>query len=93
MTEKISSKLKRKIKREVVHEKPTVWIGKSGTSPSIIEEIKKQLKAQGKVKVRVLKAALHEHTVKEIASKIVEETGSSLIEIRGHTFILHKPKR
>ncbi len=92
MEKKVSSKLKRKVKRELVHEKPTLWIGKSGVSLSTIEEIKKQLKVQGKVKVKVLKPALKEMGVKEIASKVAEKTGSHLIEVRGHTFIIHKPK-
>ncbi|HIE13997.1 TPA: YhbY family RNA-binding protein [Candidatus Bathyarchaeota archaeon] len=92
MEKKVSSKLKRKVKRELVHEKPTVWIGKSGVSLSTIEEIKRQLKVQDKVKVKILKPALKEMSIKEIASKVAEKTGSRLIEVRGHTFIIHKPK-
>jgi len=84
--------VKRRIKREMAGEKPTVWIGKSGAAASTMNEIKRQLKAQGRVKIRVLRSALHERDMDEIASQVAEETSSSIIEVRGHTFILHKPK-
>jgi len=92
MEETVRSSLKRRIKRRMAGEKPTVWIGKGGIGVPIVDEIKKQLKAQGNVKVKVLKAVLREKSMEDVASEVAEKTGSELIEVRGHTFILHKPK-
>ncbi|MEM2669231.1 MAG: hypothetical protein QW188_04220 [Candidatus Bathyarchaeia archaeon] len=45
------------------------------------------------MKVKVLKSALIEDTVKRIAQRIAQETDSKIIQIIGHTFTLYKPKR
>jgi RNA-binding protein len=87
---KMSAKMKRRIKRRLSGEKPTIWIGKSGVSQEMAKEIKKQLEKREMVKIRILKSALEADETKEIASKIAEQTEASLVEIRGHTFMLYK---
>lgn len=42
MTE-LTAVMRRTIKRKLSHEKPTVWIGKSGVSHGLVKEIEKQL--------------------------------------------------
>jgi RNA-binding protein YhbY len=42
------------------------------------------------VKVKILKSALAADEAKQIATKIAEQTGSSLVEVRGHTFMLYR---
>jgi RNA-binding protein len=74
-------------------EKPTIWVGKSGASKELLKEIEKQLEKNEMVKVKVLKSALEGNKAKEIASKVAEETGASLVEVRGHTFMLYKRHR
>lgn len=86
-----ASKRRLRIKRGMSAEKPTVWIGKSGAAPRIMDEISRQLERKEVVKVRVLKSALKEE-VTEMAAKIAEETGAALIDVRGHTFVLYKPQ-
>lgn len=73
--------------------KPTVRIGKKGVTEAQIREISKHLDARRKVKVKVLKSALLEDTVENIAQKISSKTDSKIIQIIGHTFTLYKPKR
>ncbi|MEM3596800.1 MAG: YhbY family RNA-binding protein [Candidatus Bathyarchaeia archaeon] len=85
--------MKRRIKRELSMEKPTIWIGKGGVSPEIVREIGKQLDKNEIVKVKILKSALETATARQIASKIADMTEASLVEVRGHTFILYKRKR
>ncbi|MGC8895971.1 MAG: YhbY family RNA-binding protein [Candidatus Bathyarchaeia archaeon] len=85
--------MKRRIKRRLGGEKPTIWVGKSGASKELLKEIEKQLDKNEMVKVKVLKSALEENKAKEVASKIAEDTGASLVEVRGHTFMLYKRRK
>jgi RNA-binding protein len=89
----ISSKAKNRMKRELSIEKPTIWIGKEGASPQTLNEISRQLEKRKMVKVQMLKGALRDESAKSIASKIAQQTESTLIDVRGHTFILHKPHK
>ena len=86
----ITPKMKRRIKRELSGEKPTVWIGKEGATPQIVNEISRQLDRKEVVKAKILRSALKDEEAKSVASKIAEQTCSSLIEVRGHTFLLYK---
>ena len=85
--------MKRRIKRELSAEKPTVWVGKEGATPQIMNEIGRQLDQRKMVKAKILKTALQNEEARDIASKIANQTESSLIEVRGHTFILYKRKK
>jgi len=89
----ITSRMKRRIKRELSGEKPTVWVGKEGAAPKTVNEVSRQLEKREMVKVKILKSALKEDETREIASKIGQQTGSTLIDIRGHTLILYKPRK
>lgn len=89
----ITARMKRRIKRRLSEEKPTIWIGKSGVSQELAKEIGKQLEKREMVKIKILKSALEVDETKEIASKIAEQTEASLVEIRGHTFMLYKHRK
>ena len=89
----IAPKMKRKIKRELNVEKPTVWIGKEGATSHILNEISRQLEKKKMVKVKMLKTALKDEDAKNVASKIAQQTESILIDVRGHTFILYKNRK
>jgi len=89
----ITPKMKRRIKRKLGDEKPTVWVGKEGTTTQIINEISKQLDTRQMVKAKILRTALKDEEAKNIAAKIAQQTESFLIEVRGHTFILYKRKK
>jgi len=89
----ITPKMKRRIKRELSAEKPTIWVGKEGATPRIVNEISRQLEKKEIVKVKILKSALKDEEAKNVASKIAEQTDSTLIEVRGHTLILYKRRK
>jgi len=89
----ITRRMKRRIKSELSTEKPTIWIGKEGTSSQILNEISRQLEKREMVKVKVLKSALNEEETQKIASKIAQQTESTLIDVRGHTIILYRLRR
>ena len=89
----ITSGMKRRIKRELSAEKPTVWVGKEGATPQVMNEIGRQLDQRKMVKAKILKTALQSEEARDVASRIASQTDSSLIEVRGHTFILYKSRK
>ncbi len=89
----ISSGMKRRFKRIYSEEDPTVWVGKEGATAQILGEISRQLDQHETVKGRILQTALKDADAKEMAVRLAKETESTLIDVRGHTFILYRKKR
>ena len=83
----------KKIKEKKAQSRSDINIGKRGVTDSVIREIKRRLKDEGVVKIRVLKPALAVTGLdrREFAKMIAEKTGALLVEVRGRTFILAKP--
>jgi len=90
---KVAAAKKQYIKCKLAQGKPTACVGKSGVSEDLLEEIEKQLKRQEMVKVRILKTALVHENAKQIAMRISQQTEATLVEVRGHTFLLYKPDK
>jgi len=88
----LTPKMKRRIKRELSAEKPTIWVGKQGAA-QIVNEVSRQLDQREIVKVKLLKSALRTEITKDVASRMAQKTFSTLIDVRGHTFILYRPRR
>ena len=65
-------------------------IGKNGVTPSLIEEIKRQIKDNKLIKVKLLKSAVEAMPREEIAKDLAEKTVSELIEVKGNTVVLFK---
>jgi RNA-binding protein len=84
---------KRFVKQMLTDARPTIWIGRGGASEDLLKEVEKQLYKNKMVKVKILKSGLAEQEAKQIALKIAEQTGSSLVEVRGHTFMLFKRRK
>jgi RNA-binding protein len=82
--------MKRRVKRKLSYQKPTIWIGKNQVSPETLKEIEKQLDKNEMVKIKILKSALQGITAKTIASTVAQQTEAALVEARGHTFMLYK---
>jgi len=89
----VTPKIKARIKREMSDEKPTIWIGKNAVTDQLMKEVLKQLDKNEIVKVKMLKSALKDEDAKNTIHKIVQETGSMLIDQRGHIFVLYKPRK
>ena len=87
---KITTRMKRHVRHVLKDEKPTIWVGKDGLTPEVSSEIEKQLIKNKMVKVRILQTALQTETANATASKAAEQTGSALVEVRGHVFILYR---
>ena len=84
---------KRFVKRTLSEESPTILIGKGGVSEEVMKEIERQLEKRKMVKAKLLGTALKGGETKQIATRIAERTEASLVEVRGHTFMLYKRRK
>jgi len=89
----ITKKQKLRIRKEFSTEKPTVWIGKNGITEEFIGELLNQFEKNEVVKVKILKSLLKTHSAFEIAEKLIKQTDSILIEVRGHSFIFFRKRK
>ena len=84
-------------KREIIekiHGRADVNIGKRGLTPEVIEEIKKRLKSQGIVKIKINKNIRKESfDRKEFARKLAEAVDAEITDLRGYTIVLVKRGR
>jgi RNA-binding protein len=69
----------------------TISIGKSGVKESVIDEIKRQLKAREVVKIRFSRSMSEDK--KNHIKEIIEKTNSKLVDLRGNVAVLFKKKR
>ena len=68
----------------------TINIGKSGVNENVIEEIKRQLKANELVKIKFAKNIARDKD--KYIDDIVTQTKSKLIDVRGHVAVIYKKK-
>ena len=90
---KITTRMKRHVKHVLKDENPTIWVGKEGLTPQLTAEMEKQLQKNKMVKVRILPTALQESSAQAVANMAAEQTGSALVEVRGHVFILFRKRK
>ena len=90
---KITTRMKLHVRHKLKDENPTAWIGKEGLTPEIAGQLEKQLEKSKMIKVKILKSALQQETAKTIATRAAEQTNSSLVEVRGHVFILYRRRK
>lgn len=83
---------RKKLSSKLTLEKPSVIVGKAGIEKTV-EEVKRQLKKQGLVKVRLLKSAAEGSNRAALAQTLAKLTQSELVEVRGSTFGLWKKKK
>jgi len=90
----LSIGLKKKLKgslNEVRNDNAKVQIGKNGLTPAVFKAINDQLDMHQLIKAKFLTNYLTEDLDGDI-KKIAKETKSQLVEKRGKTIILYKPK-
>ena len=84
---------RRFVKRSLSEASATVLIGKDGATPEVCKEIAKQLDRNKMIKVKILATGLKGDEARVIAARCAEPTGSSVVEVRGHTFMLYKRRK
>ena len=68
----------------------TINIGKAGVNDNVIEEIKRQLKANEIVKLKFAKNIARDKD--DYIDEIVTKTRAKLIDVRGHVAVIYKKK-
>jgi RNA-binding protein len=71
---------------------PILRIGKNGITDTLILEIKKQLKKNHLIKIKILKSAREQENIdkKAFVNDVAQRTESELIELIGYVFVLYK---
>lgn len=67
-------------------------VGKSGITPTFVEELDFRLKRDRLVKVKLLKSSREGHDRHDLSKELAEKTGAILVETRGYTAVLYRPK-
>jgi RNA-binding protein len=80
----------RKLKTRSRATKPTVWIGKEGASEDLVRQVENQLRTRELVKLKLQRSTLAKFETFEVAEEIAASTGSTLVDVIGHTFTLYK---
>ncbi len=85
-------KMSTKVREKIVQKRADVNIGKHGLSDSVLMEIKRRLKDEEVLKVRILRSCLKVTGLdrKTIAKKVAEIVNAELIAVRGYTFVLKR---
>ncbi|WP_321429327.1 YhbY family RNA-binding protein [uncultured Methanolobus sp.] len=78
------------LKNEATKIKPIINVGKNGITDSVVEEIKKQVKANRLVKIKMLRTSAEGEDIKTSAEKLAEATKTTLIDVRGSTVVLYR---
>ena len=80
----------KELKQKAKSLEPSVRIGKSGLTESIIDEIKIHLKKKNLVKVKLLKSSIQGKDKKAVAGELAEKTSSVLVDRVGFVVVLYK---
>ncbi|NPA86232.1 MAG: YhbY family RNA-binding protein [bacterium] len=70
----------------------TVWIGKKGLSQELLKHIDQELRRKEIIKVRVLRSFLRRTEIEEVAEKLNKLLGVEVVDVRGHTLLLYRPR-
>ena len=84
----LDAKDKKKLRKEAQDRRSLFQIGKDGIGDKLIDTLEDSLRAHELVKLNLLKSA--PLTTAEAAEILAQETGSEIVHIIGHTFLLNR---
>ena len=84
----LDAKDKKKLRKEAQDRRSLFQIGKDGIGDKLIDTLEDSLRAHELVKLNLLKSA--PLTTAEAAEILAQETGSGVVHIIGHTFVLYR---
>ena len=84
----LDAKDKKKLRKEAQDRRSLFQIGKDGIGDKLIDTLEDSLRAHELVKLNLLKSA--PLTTAEAAEILAQETGSEIVHIIGHTFVLYR---
>lgn len=84
----LDAKDKKKLRKEAQDRRSLFQIGKDGIGDKLLDTLEDSLRAHELVKLNLLKSA--PLTTAEAAEILAQETGSEIVHIIGHTFVLYR---
>ena len=84
----LDAKDNKKLRKEAQDRRSLFQIGKDGIGDKLIDTLEDSLRAHELVKLNLLKSA--PLTTAEAAEILAQETGSEIVHIIGHTFVLYR---
>ena len=67
--------------------KPTLQIGKEGMTPKVFEELARQIRSKGMVKVRLNPSCRIDTSA--AASELAKASSATVVDVRGRTVVLY----
>ncbi|MHB8584605.1 MAG: YhbY family RNA-binding protein [Thermoplasmatota archaeon] len=89
----LSAKDRAALKAQAQEIPAALQLGKSGITDAFASEVAARLKRERLLKIKFLKSAKGAHEVADMARELAERTGAALVETRGGTVVLYRPKR
>ncbi|MGB1586023.1 MAG: YhbY family RNA-binding protein [Thermoplasmatota archaeon] len=87
----MDTKERRDLRAQAQRIQPKVHVGKNGITEATLEEMRRHLKQDKLVKVRLLPAATEGGANDQSqAEELAKQSGALLIEVRGHTAVYFK---
>jgi len=88
---RLTSKAKKILRARSHSLSPVVWVGKEGVD-KVINEVKRQVKDKGLIKVKIRRTALERDTREDIAKKLASEADAEVVSLVGNVITLFRPR-
>ena len=81
-----SARSPKELRAEAQSIRPTIQVGKEGLTAEVAEELRRQIKAKGLVKVRL--NASYTNDAARAGTELAEMSSSDVVDVRGRTVVL-----
>ena len=88
---RLTSKAKKVLRARSHSLSPVVWIGKGGVD-KVINEVKRQIKDKGLIKVKIRRVALEKDSRENIAKRLAQEVDAEIVSLVGNVITLFRPR-
>ena len=78
--------------KKLAHDmQPSIQIGKSGVTETVIRQVEELLEKRELIKGKCLDTS--PEAVEEVARILIDHTGADFVQTIGHTFVLYRPAK
>ena len=88
----LTSAQRARLKARATDVQAKLSLGRSGMSDAFVDELRAHLKKDQLVKVKLLEAAREKEDRRALGEQLADAVGAALIEVRGNTAVLWKPR-
>lgn len=87
----ITPKQRAFLKKEAHALEPSIMVGKSGVTETVIKQVEEMLEKRELIKGKCLDTSPED--AKEIVQILIDHTGSDFVQTIGRTFVLYRPAK